>query len=254
MGGKSAKYQTVAPARITIWVTALSLLFSGSLHAQTDTQLWLEWQVSYPFGGRYLVENTFTYQTLLSGGESWRGFSISPTFEYTMTPLLDLTFEVPVGYVRQTDTRTSFDISPLAGARINITQNRKVNFRILPRVQSRNFQSLETGEWEYKGRFRLKAEVWIAVNKPNLFYDKLWYVFADHEEFIVVDEHVDERFANLRRSRLGAGYRLSYKHRFEAAFTLQHSRDEINGDFSQTDNVFQIRYKMYLNPPKVLDP
>lgn len=231
-------------------VGSLFLFMSFSLSGQ-DTQLWLDWQISYPFGARYLVENTFTYQTLLSGGEKWSTLSISPTFEYTAWPAVDLTSELPIGYTRQTDSKSSFEVSPLVGARIHVTQNRRVNFRILPRFQSRNFQSLETGEWELKGRFRLKAEVWVALNKPNLFNDNLWYAFADYEEFIVVDEQVNERYANLRRSKVGAGYRLNYKHRFEAMFTWQYSRDEINDTFSQIDNVFQLRYKMFLNPPKV---
>ncbi len=234
------------------FVVLLCLLASSYAgRAQTGTQLWLDWQVSYPFGGRYLVENTFTYQTLMGGGEKWSALSISPTFEYTAWPVVDLTAEIPIGYTRQTDSKSSFEISPIVGARIHVTQNRRVNIRILPRFQSRNFQSIETGEWEYKGRFRLKAEVWVAINKPNLFNDKLWYAFADYEEFLVIDEQVEERYANLRRSKIGGGYRLSYKHRFEAMFTWQYSRDEINGQFTQIDNVFQLRYKMYLNPPKV---
>lgn len=227
----------------------LAASFSG--RAQTDTQLWLEWQVSYPFGNRYLLENTFAYQTLLRGSEKWSTISISPTFEYVLLPAVELTSEIPIGYTRQTDSKSSFEVSPIVGARFHLTQNRRINTRILTRFQSRNFQSLETGEWEFKGRFRLKGEAWITINKPNLFYDKLLYVFADYEEFLVVDEQVNERYANLRRAKIGAGYRLSYKHRFEAMFTWQYSRDEINDIFFQIDNVFQIRYKLYLNPPKV---
>jgi len=229
---------------------AFLLIASNTVWAQTGTQLWAEWQISYPYGTRFLVENTFAYQTLLSKGESWTSLSISPVFEFTWLPAVELVSEIPIGRTRQTDSKSSFEISPIVGARFHITQNRRFNTRILTRYQSRNFQDMETGEWEFKGRIRLKGELWVSINGPNLFVDKLWYAFADYEEFLVIDEQVNERYANLRRARLGIGYRLSYKHRFDLAFTLQKSRDEINNQFESIDNVIQLKYKMYLNPPK----
>jgi hypothetical protein len=231
---------------------AYLLAASYSSRAQTGTQFWAEWQVSYPFANRYLVENTFAYQTLLSKGEAWTSLSISPVFEYTLLPAVELISEIPIGRTRQTDNVTTFEISPMIGARFHVTQNRRFNTRILTRFQSRNFQDVATGVWEFKGRFRLRGELTVSINGPNLFVDKLWYAFADYEEFLVVDEQVNERYANLRRARIGVGYRLSYKHRFELGFTWQKSRDEINGTFESIDNVLQLKYKMYLNPPKQL--
>ena len=99
----------------------------------------------------------------------------------------------------------------------------------------------------------LKAEVSIALNGPNLYVDKLWYPFLDCEEFFVIDEQVQERYANRRRGRLGLGYRLDYRNRFEMSYTRQSSRNEIEGGFISNDNVLQIVYKMYLNPPKLTD-
>jgi hypothetical protein len=65
-----------------------------------------------------------------------------------------------------------------------------------------------------------------------------------------LDKQVEERFANRRRARIGMGYRLNYKHRFDLAFTLQASRNEIDEEFTGTDNVIQLKYKMFLNPAK----
>ena len=92
----------------------------------------------------------------------------------------------------------------------------------------------------------------MCINGPNLFTNKLWYALADYEEFIVLDQQLAERYANRRRARLGLGYRLSYKHRFELSYTLQKSRNEIEGDFKSSDNVIQFKYKMFLNPAKVV--
>ena len=82
--------------------------------------------------------------------------------------------------------------------------------------------------------------------------DTLCYLILDSEEFIVLDKQLEERYANRRRARVGVGYRLSYKNRFEFIYTRQTSRNEIDDEFMGTDNVFQVRYKMYLNPSKVI--
>ncbi len=228
---------------------SVALLSAGiPAFAQTGRQLWMEWQVSYPFANRYLVENTLAYQTLLAKNEKWSSISMSPTFEMTLLPKLDLTAEVPLGYTHQTNSLSSFEISPIIGARFHVTQNRKIDIRLLTRFQSRNVHQIEADVWEHKGRFRVKGEVWYSINRPNLFTDNLWYTFLDYEEFVVVDDQVKERFANLRRARVGLGYRLNYMHRLDLIYTWQYSRDEIGSGFDQTDSVIQLKYKMFLNP------
>ncbi|MBL7847008.1 MAG: DUF2490 domain-containing protein [Cyclobacteriaceae bacterium] len=234
---------------VSLVIVLLGACFS--LSAQTNTQLWMDWQVSYPFRNRYLLENTTSYQTLLTKGERWASFSLSPNLEYTLLPWLDLTAELPVAYTRQTDQSSSFEFSPMVGAKYSITQNKRVTIRLLTKFQHRNFYHIESNTWELKGRFRVKGEVWVSINHPTLFYDKLWYTFVDYEEFIVIDEQVNERYANLRRARLGLGYRHSYAHRFEIVYSWQYSRDEISDVFTYSDKIIQLRYKLYLNAPKV---
>jgi predicted porin len=234
------------------WVGYVSslILISFSSVAQQHNQLWLDFQVSYPFGNRYLIENTTSYQTVLSKNDKWRSFAIAPNFEYIISPQFDFLFEVPIAYTNQKEGANSFEISPIIGGRFHITQNRRVDTRILWRYQVRSFHQVEAADWETSNRTRLRGEIYFCVNGPNLFTDKLWYLFGDYEEFFVLDQQVNERFANRRRARLGVGYRLSYKHRFDVSYTLQSSRDEIDGAFISNDNVLQLRYKMYLNPAK----
>jgi hypothetical protein len=218
--------------------------------AQQDEQLWFDFQVSYPFGGRYLLENTTTYQTLLNPEEKWRSLSISPTFEYSLFTRLDLLSEVGIGYTIQKEGSNSWDIMPMVGGRFFITQGKRIDTRLVWRYQLRYFRQVEADDWDISNRTRLRAEIFVYINGANLFTDKLWYGLADYEEFIVLDQQLEERYANRRRGRIGLGYRLNYKHRFEVSYTLQSSRDEIEGDFISSDNVIQLRYKMYLNPAK----
>lgn len=227
------------------------LVIFSSAFSQSHEQLWLEFQLSYPFANRYLLENTTTYQTLLNASNKWQAISISPSFEYVLFPSIDLLSEVPLGYTVQADGITSFEIMPMVGARFHITQGKKVDMRILVRHQTRAFHQIEEEDWDVSNRTRFRGEMFISINGPNLFTDKLWYAFLDYEEFVVLDQQLDERYANLRRARVGLGYRLNYKHRFEISYTLQSSRNEIEGEFVSIDNVIQAKYKMYLNPAKV---
>lgn len=218
--------------------------------AQRDTQLLLEHQLSYPFGGRYLLENTAAYSTLLNPENKWWSFSTSPTFEMSLVRWLDLLSELGIAYTLQQENTNTFEISPMVGGRFFFTQGKKVDMRFVLRYQLRNFKDVESGDWSNSNRTRLRGEVFVCINGPNLFTDKLWYALADYEEFIVFDHQLEERFANRRRARIGVGYRLSYKHRFELGYTIQNARDEINEEFTGADNVIQLKYKLYLNPAK----
>lgn len=230
---------------LVIWISSCAI---GS-YAQRNEQLWLDFQVSYPFGNRYLLENTTSYQTLLSKEGKWRNLSIGPTFEYTLFSWLDLVSEVPLGFTLQTEGVNTWEISPLVGGRFHITQNGRISTRFLWRYQFRAFHEVQAEDWDVSNRTRLRGEIYITLNGPNLFTDNLWYLFGDYEEFIVFDHQLDERYANRRRARAGLAYRLSYRHRFEVSYTRQSSRNEIGGEFISNDNVIQLKYKLYLNDP-----
>ncbi|MEJ1238269.1 DUF2490 domain-containing protein [Chryseolinea sp. T2] len=213
-------------------------------------QLWLDYQVDYPFANQYLFEVTTSYQTNAWSSNDWRNYSITPTFEWQRFEFLDFLFNVPIAYTVQTEDFNSFELDPSVGVRYHITQNKRITSRLIFKLEERVFRDIEQDEWETSNRMRLKGEILISLNGPNLFQDNLWWTILDYEEFFVTDQQVDERFANRRRGRLGLGYRLDYRNRFELIYTLQSSRDEIGGDYSRLDNVLQLRYKMFLNPSK----
>lgn len=229
------------------------LFFFGAVApglAQERDQYWLDFQVDYPFGNKYLFETTASYQTIFSENK-WRSLSIAPVFEDNLLRWFTLVAVTPITFTLQKEGNNTFDFSPSIGGKFFISQGKRVEARFILKEEQRFFHQKETGEWETSNRIRAKAEVWVSLNGPNFFTDHLWYLISDYEEFIVLDQQVDERFANLRRARLGVGYRLSYTHRFEVIYTWQQSRDEIYGVFQNTDNIVQLRYKMYLNAPKV---
>jgi hypothetical protein len=215
--------------------------------AQSKEQLWLDYQIDYPFANRYLLEVATSYQTLLSKNDKWRSISLTTTFEALVFNFLDVTADLPIAYTVQKEGTNTYEFGPIVGLRFYITQSKRIDTRVLLRYQQRYFRQVEQNDWDVSNRTRLKAEAYICINGPNLFTNKLWYVALDYEEFIVLDEQLEERYANRRRAKIGLNYRLSYKHRFDISYTLQSSRNEIEGDFISNDNAIQLRYRMFFN-------
>lgn len=247
---------TVQPDLLKILCVTLVSLFLVIVpaNAQRDEQLWIDYQLDYPFANQYLFEVTASYQTLLSKEDKWRSISVTPTFEYLAFKSFDFLANLPMVYTLQSSGSSSAEIDPSVGVRFHITQGRRINTRLIYKLEERIFRTVETKDWQTSTRSRIKAEAWISINKSDLFNDKLWYAILDHEEFIVFDQQLDERYANRRRGRIGLGYRLDYKNRFELIYTRQSSRNEIDGAYISNDNVIQLRYKMFLNPPKPVAP
>lgn len=234
-----------------IYATTALNFYTSSAHAQGQ-QLWLDYQVDLPFANAYLFEVSSSYQTVIDADRKWRSFNVTPTFEWQWLTNLDVLVNVPISRTVQSSDYTSFELDPSLGARLHISQNRRITSSLIFKAEHRYFQNIETSAWEHSNRMRLKGEAFVALNGPNLFQDNLWWAIVDYEEFFVLDEQLDERFSNRRRGRIGVGYRLNYRNRFEMIYTFQSSRDNIGGDFTSLDNVLQLRYKMYLNPSKPL--
>ena len=237
-----------------VWAFCLVCLFTYTAYGQKHTQLWLDYQVRYPFGSNYLFDVEASYQKLLLRDSTWRSINLTPKLEYAVATSFDLRVSLPLAYTAQAKGYNSFEVRPTIEGVYYISQNKRVNTAVSVKIEERVFRNVEGDDWETSERVRLKGAALISINGPNLYQDKLWYAIADYEEFFVTDQDLDERYANRRRARIGAGYRLDYKHRFEALYTLQTSRDEVNDEFTGTDNVIQLRYIMYLNPSKPLNP
>jgi hypothetical protein len=234
-------------SKVKVWCALILVMVCNFAKAQSKEQLWLDYQIDYPFANRYLLEVATSYQTLLSKNDKWRSISLTTTFEALVFNFLDVTADLPIAYTVQKVGTNTYEFGPIVGLRFYITQSKRIDTRVLLRYQQRYFRQVEQNDWDVSNRTRLKAEAYICINGPNLFTNKLWYVALDYEEFIVLDEQLEERYANRRRAKIGLNYRLSYKHRFDISYTLQSSRNEIEGDFISNDNVIQLRYRMFFN-------
>ncbi len=227
------------------------LLSSFVLKAQSvNEQLWFEYMLNIPFANTWNVELASTYTTVMQEPK-WRALDLQVTPEYSFSQHIDFMGAFLVANTFQSQTLNTFEVREMLGTRIHFTPNRRVLTRLLVRFEQRNLQDKETNEWYHSTRTRIRAETIIPINKPSMYGgDKLLYSIIDAEAFVVMDQDVNERFANRLRFRTGIGYRINYGLRLEFVYTLQRSRNVLEDDFLTTDNIFRFRVKQYLNKTK----
>jgi hypothetical protein len=235
-----------------LWA-AVFLLSASAARGQVNvnSQLWLDYNVVYPFANVWTADAEFSYQTLLTGGEKWRSYQFTPSMQRNMSQRIDLMVSIPLYYTVQLPDYHTIETRISPAMRFIITANRRVESRSVLRYDFRAVKQLEEGDWQISNRSRLSLEAIIALNQPTIYQDKCFMLIVDGELFFVLDKNIDERYANLRKARMGLGYRLSYKHRFEAIYQVHRSRTTIDQDFDTRDNVFRLRYTMVFNPPRV---
>ncbi len=236
--------------RIIGFLAGLLLATGFSASAQTvNNQLWLEYMLNYPFANSWNVELAGTYSTLLESPR-WQSLDIQITPEYSLSPHVDLQGAVLVNRTNQYQTLSSSELRFMLGTRIHLTPFSRVLTRVLLRAEQRNMYYSETDTYEQSYRGRIRLETVTPLNKKTMFAgDNLWYLIADAEAFLPL-EQVDERFANRFRIRFGPGFRLNYTWRFEFLYTLQASRNTLAGDFETSDNLWRFRIKHFLHKSK----
>ena len=74
---------------------------------------------------------------------------------------------------------------------------------------------------------------------------KNWYLLADAELFVNLDETPEERFNDNWRFRGGIGYKLSFNWQFEGIYTRQLSRNTLQEAFDVSNNIFRFRFKYH---------
>lgn len=232
-------------------IHVLSLLLPGHfLFGQSNGQMWFEYMLNYPFANMYNIELAGTYSTALQDPR-WRAFDVAVTPEWSVTRHIDLQGAVLISNTFQDQSLSTFELREMLGARFHFTPDKRILTRLLLRFEQRNMQNTETKEWEHSTRTRVRAETVIPINKPTMFSgDQLWYAIVDAEAFIVMDQDVEERYANRVRVRAGIGYRINYNWRLEFMYTWQNSRNTIDSDFNSTADIFRFRVKQYLRKSK----
>lgn len=232
-------------------IVILFIIFlpGNELFGQANEQLWVEYMLNYPFANSWNIEFAGTYSTVLANPK-WRSLDFQITPEYSITRHIDVMGALFGGETFQNQSLSTAEIREMVGARIHFTPEKRVLTRLLVRLEQRNQLNRAEDVWSHSTRSRFRAESVIPINKSTMYSDKLLYSVIDLEAFVVMDQDVEERFANRLRLRTGLGYRINYGLRLELMYTLQRSKNTLEGDFYTSDNIFRIRIKQYLNKSK----
>lgn len=247
--GKEVIWELIcAVVRKALVVTVFGLIGIQAKAQSVNEQLWFEYMLEYPFANSFNLEQAFTYSTLLNTPR-WRAYDYAASLEWSVTQNVDMIGQAVVSYTNQTESYNTLELRPVVGTRLYFTPNKRIQTRLLIRLEQRNFQDLETKEWSQVARPRIRGEVIIPINRKSYFEDKLWYAMTDIEWHYNIED-VEERFANRFRWRIGGGYKLSYSMRFEFLYMLQLSKNQLGEEFSTSDNVLRFRIKHYLRKSK----
>lgn len=227
------------------FVVALALMAAsyGSI-AQVNDQFWFEYMYNYPFANRYNLEASSTYSTLIQSPR-WRSFDVQVTPEMAVNSYLDIMFSGTYSSTFQNESLTTSELRATLAARVHFTPNSRILTKTLIRFEQRNVRYIETDDIDRGTRTRIRLESLTPLNRSSMYMDNLWYLLADTEAFIVMDDDVQERYANRWRFRAGLGYRFSYSYRVEFVYTYQEAKNTLGDPFYAADNLFRVRLKMY---------
>jgi hypothetical protein len=239
----------------TFQFTAVLMLLAIQLEAQVQVnrQIWMDYNVAYPFANVWTADAEVSYQTLISGGDKWRSIQFTPGIQRNMGARIDLFASTPVYFTVQSSSYSTVETRFAPGMKFIMSANRRIESRATLRY---DFRAVKTtgGDWQFSNRSRIGMDMTVAMNHPTIYNNKLWYLMMEGELFVVLDQNIDERFANLRKLRMGMGYRLNYRNRYEFSYQVHKSRTTIDTPYDTRDTIFRVRWIMVLNAPKAPAP
>lgn len=226
-------------------------------------QLWLNLILARPISQKLYFEIDIEHVREVSGEDRFRYIYGTGMVEYYAKPWLDLTGELVTGRNKLTAGEDSIEASVRLGTRFHLGNNvfwawlpkksrpeilpdRRYSFGVLLRYEHRNFwystDRPSTADARLRGRFEFK----VALNKPNMGADGVWYLMTDLEGFVpLVGDEAAELFATKARARLGFGYRWNYTWRFEILAQRDRARETLEDEIDVEAHMIDLRVKWF---------
>jgi hypothetical protein len=228
---------------------SILVFFNIRSHAQTTSnQLWTDFTANKSLPNKFSFDCDLSYRTILNNSNKWHSFNIIPKIEKSLGNHWDLLFYVgSINTLQQTGDNT-WEIRPALGVRFRFTPIRKLQVRLLARLEFRNQYTFETNSWTNDLRSRFRIEETYFINGTSYAANHLWYILSDAELFLTLDKELQERFSNQILIRLGLGYKLNSNWRFESIYTYQYAKNTIDGEFSnENEGIIRLRFRYYFN-------
>ena len=137
----------------------------------------------------------------------------------------------------------TFELRLWQGFKLNWREFKTIRFNHYFRLEERfNFPANSwTLEFNLRMRYRLalRANLYTFNDNSNLFLP------ASIEFFGNIGEELTEKFSNMSRFAVGAGYKMNEQWTFELHFVAQFSRTGEENEFKTSDHLFQIKVRRF---------
>jgi hypothetical protein len=147
-------------------------------------------------------------------------------------------------YTNNKNSSDKLELRPFVGAKTFVPNNLKWNIYNFFRYEYRATQDRNTRDWSSINRIRNR----IGIELPFASSIKAWkpgsfYGLADAEPYYRFDKGWVDPF----RLRVGVGYILDERFRFEFIYHAQYTHPSGNSALAYTDNIFRLNIKIGLN-------
>lgn len=232
-----------------IFLSILCLFLVPQLiNAQNTEQMWLEYKPTLAFKKDYKLAMRGSFRTNFVEPR-WRTFEVRLMPEKKLTKHFDIVASLSFLETLQYESFSTTEIRPALGARFHFLPGRRVSSGLLARVEFRNIYEQEAKEWTYTTRPRLRIFASIPLNEKSMSLNNVLYATSYFEFFYQNDEDVQERYANRYWIRLGLGYKLNKKIKFELLYNRQDSKNTIDTSYEEltNENIFVFSFVHKLN-------
>jgi len=244
-------------------VLILTAASPGRISAQEPTddttmsgQIWGDFRMVWPDEhGTWLFRLDLKPKVQFSGSDEWARFDVVPTVVYQAPKLLDLIGDAVAGYTVQSDDVETLELVARIGARFQLISDvrdvhsagkvaQRLGLATTLRLESRHFWYYGSGateDYSNDWRFRARLETRIGLNRADRSRSGTWYLFADAEAFVTLDDPNPETFAEKWRFRVGPGLTASPAWRFEILYIHDITRNTLRDDFDSSVNAIDLR-------------
>jgi hypothetical protein len=227
-----------------LWLALLAVLAPARPCVAGDNDIANEYRLTflpyYPFSKEFVG---FGYLGFVpSWDKDYTNYYAGLGATYDVNDSVQLWAGLIGSYTDDWDSSDKFELRPFAGVKLFLPNDLGWNIYAFPRYEYRMIETVDSDDWKYVNRFRLRIGAEIPLtSREQAFKPKTWYAIADAEPFYRADTGRLDPF----RLRAGLGYVIGGGKRVEFLYHAQWTRTS-GGGLDYTDNIFRINFKFPL--------
>lgn len=244
----------------TLALILLLALPMGASAQDASGQVWGDLRLLFPQkNDDWLLYVNVGPKLQVSGDERWAKVFVDPSAEYSAMNLVDLLGDLSLSYTVQNDDVETLELVPRIGARLHLISDirdvqpagrfaKRVGLGTEVRLEHRHYWYYGSGATEpYSNDWRLRIRLGtrVGLNHADRSRPGTWYLFADAEAFVPLNDQNPETFATKWRFRVGPGIVVDHAWHFELLYIRDISRNTMQEEFENSVNAIDLRAKRY---------